>query len=87
MWVLLGGIVTGFNLTWIPDWVQGLFQPDGTTAVFAVVSAIVALLQFTPLRKNKAEASEAPQKMVASHDPKEKIAYTLIPFWPARSND
>lgn len=81
MWVLLGGIVLGFNFTWIPEWIQGLFQPDGTQAVFAVISAVIALLQFTPFRKGK--TTPGPEQLKAEKDTN-KLLY-LIPIWPAKA--
>lgn len=69
IWVWIGGILLAINVSWMPEWIVNLFGPEGTDAVFSVIGAILALLQFLPFRTgaNKPEALKASDRAKASY--------------------
>lgn len=79
MWLLIGGILTGFGFSWMPDFVLQLFGPEGTDLVFRAIMAISALWQFTKSRTNPNPDAVQPEALTKPAS----IMYTILPVWPA----
>lgn len=85
IWTLIGAVVLGLNISWIPDWFQGLFEPSGTQAIFALVSSVITVIQFLPFRTGGKKAIDAPAQLVANKNFGEMALYAVLPFWPAKA--
>lgn len=72
IWVILGSLVAGF--AFVPDWIKNLFSDSGTSAVFGVVAAVLALLQFLPFRTGENKPAEL------KADKPNKLIYAINPF-------
>ena len=51
IWGMIGAVVVALNAGWIPDIIQGVFEPAVSELIFTALGAIIAVYQVLKARK------------------------------------